>query len=72
MSTIPADLVLDGGASGVQRTENVVLHRFVGYSFHERNVLVSGGVDYDIRLFRGEDGVYLPVVADCRDVNLKI
>ena len=44
--------------NGIQGTENIVHNRFVGHGLHKRNVLVSGGVNNDIGLFCGEEGLH--------------
>ena len=64
-----------GGFGHVAGADDVVLHGFVGVSFHQGHVLVGGGVEEDGGLVAGDGGAQFAVVADiandgCQDTGV--
>ena len=56
------------GAGKLERAENIIAHRLPGIAgFHQGNVLVSGGMEYVLRMPDGENLLVARIVPDIAD-----
>ena len=66
------DAVLLAEVDQILRAEDVIMHRLDAVLFHQRNVLVRGGVDDDLRVIALKNAHQGRLLRDGADLDLKV